>query len=156
MKALVNNFLEEKINLKTFITLIINNEFISDKSIYKVLDSHPNTDKSSITYLVLYYLKNYTFSQSNDFICFLESIRDEVDNDFNCCVIYHTLDDDIAIFIIDHVYFIINNNKVPTNIILPNELQNKYSFCVNCNHELFFEDKLLLDAYEFYIISNET
>ena len=80
--------------------------------------------------------------------------KDEIDNDFSQEIKFHHLVDNIIIFQIDHLYFIINNSIERIKVNLPNSLQNDYRFCVNCNHEIYFKDTLLLEPYEFYIISD--
>ena len=152
MKTIISDFLRDKINLEEFINVVSTNTLSINEETFDILNNYENIDKSSIAFLILYYIGKCKFSKENDFIFFLDSILDETDNDFSKDVIYIKKDVNEVIFRIDQVYFIINSSSLPTNIVLPKELQNNNHFCLNCNHELYFGESLHLDSFEFYLI----
>lgn len=155
MEKLINDLMSNKITLTEFIYDCKKINKLCEESVIKTLDSYRDEDHSAIVYLILYYIYKHKFTSSNPFISFLDSIEDEIDIDYSKEVKYHYIDGNQVVFQIDHLYFIINNSSKALYITLPNELQSDYLFCVNCNHELYFEEKLLLESYEFYILSNE-
>ena len=59
-----------------------------------------------------------------------------------------------CVLLVMMLFFIINNQEEQANVLLPSNLQNDYQFCVNCNHDLYFKEQLILEPYEFYIISD--
>ena len=150
----LKNFMDNKIDLNLFIKDIFKKTMCAEETIHKVLDSYQDEDHSSIAYLILYYIYKANFKTANPFISFLYSIEDETSNDFSKEIIFHYQEGNIAIFQIDHLFFIINNQEEQASVLLPSDLQNDYQFCVNCNHELYFKEQLLLEPYEFYIISD--
>lgn len=155
MEALLKEFLNNRVNIKEFINLLINNKYkVNENEIISLLDKENDEEKTSIVYLILYFIYRHQFVSSNPFLDFLDSIKSETENDFTKEIIYCYLHDNVAIFKIDHIYFIINNNDDSITVDLPTDIQNDYQFCVNCNHELYFGKTLHLESYEFYLISD--
>lgn len=155
MIELITSLLDNKITLESFINFIKNNHYdFNEDALCNLLDNNQNEEQSSIVYLLLYFVYKYSFFHQNDFLMFLDSIKYETDNDFSKDIIYIYNKENIAIFKIDHIYFIINNNDENININLPHDLQNDYQFCINCNHELYFGKTLMLESFEFYLISD--
>lgn len=154
MEKLITDLMSNKITLTTFIKECKNITSFDEEKAIKALDVYQDEDRSAIVFLILYYIYKYRFTKQSPFISFLESIEDEIDNDFDKDCLFHYLNENITIFQIDHLYFIINNNEDSFSVTLPTNLQNDYQFCVNCNHDLYFEEQLQLESYEFYIISD--
>ena len=154
MNKLLVELLSNNIKLSEFVEKLPNSSSILESDIHNLLDSYNDEDRTAIAYLCLYYISKINFKIKKPFIMFLDSIEDEIDNDFSQEIKFHHLVDNIIIFQIDHLYFIINNSIERIKVNLPNSLQNDYRFCVNCNHEIYFEDALLLEPYEFYIVSD--
>lgn len=154
MEQLITDLMNNKITLKTFVKDFKNTSNLNEEKVFNILNSYKDEDRSAIVLLILYYIFKFKFSFQNPFISFLNSIEDETDNDFNKEYLLHYLECNVAIFQIDHLYFIINNTEDEISITLPSNLQNDYQFCVNCNHDLYFEEQLQLESYEFYIISD--
>lgn len=156
MNELIIEFMENKITLSDFVEkLNIQSHNIIDEEIHYLLNSYKDEDRSSLVYLILYFIYKHQFKDKTPFISFLDSIKDNTANNFNSEIIYHYLIDNVVIFQIDHLYFIVNNNLDPITVELPKDIQNGYQFCVNCNHELYFGEILILEPYEFYVISDD-
>lgn len=155
METLIKEFLGGKINISNFINFMnCNNYTFDEERIISLLNKEDDEEKTSIIYLILYFIYKHKFKNSNPFIDFLDSIKDETDNDFAKDIVYCYLNENVAIFKIDHIYFIINNNDDSITVDLPEDIQDDYQFCVNCNHELYFGKTLHLESYEFYLISD--
>lgn len=155
MLELIKDFIDLKYDAETFISLIIKNDInkFNPKKIVDLLDYCDNIDQSSIIYLLLYFIKKIKFENiEHDFVDFLESIEYEADNDFNKEIEWVLKEKNFLIFSIDNVYFLINNSNRSTKLTLPKEMQNEELFCLNCNHELLFEETLNLEPYEFYLV----
>ena len=156
MKALLNDFVTNKINLVDFIKSIQTTKYtFNEQDIHNTLESYNDEEKSALAYLLLYYIYKYNFTIKNDFIYFLDSIKYETANDFNKDIKFHLVMDNVVIFQIDKIFFILNNNEDSITVTLPDSLKNDYQFCINCNHELYFKEHLVLESYEFYMISIE-
>lgn len=154
MEKLINDLMSNNITLSMFLKESVKIKEINEELIFKTLDTFEDEDRSAIVFLVLYYICKHHFTKTNPFISFLNSIEDETDNDFTKEYEFHYVEGNIIIFQIDHLYFIVNNSSDPVSVTLPSVLQNDYQFCVNCNHDLYFDEQLLVEPYEFYIISD--
>ena len=154
MNKLLTNFMANSIDLNQFIEGLLKGQLCSEETIHQILESSNDEDHSAIAYLILYYIYKFPFKLNNPFISFLDSIEYETSNDFSKELKVHYLKENIMIFQIDHLFFIINNQEEQANVLLPSNLQNDYQFCVNCNHDLYFKEQLILEPYEFYIISD--
>jgi hypothetical protein len=154
MNKLLSKILATNINLSEFVNKLSGVSSMNEEDLHQLLESYHNEDQISIIYLCLYYIYKYNFLVEKPFIMFLNSIKDEIDNDFTKELKFHYQLNNVIIFQIDHLYFIVNYSDDSIKVTLPNNIQNDYQFCVNCNHELYFKEQLLLEPYEFYIISD--
>ena len=156
MLQLIIQLADSKINIETFVNLLINNEYktIDEVEISKYLDSLDNEDKSTIIFLILYFIGKLKFDSITNYTTeFFNSILDEIDNDLNDEVIWHLKNKEVLVFSINDVYFLINNNSDSFKLDLPNEIKEKTLFCLNCNHELYFDKSISLEPFEFYILT---
>ena len=68
MKTIISDFLRDKIDLEEFINVVSTNTLSINEETFDILNNYENIDKSSIAFLILYYIGKCKFSKENDFI----------------------------------------------------------------------------------------
>lgn len=152
---IIGEFLDNKCSLKTIIDYLNTNITLDENAIAEAIFSRNENERRYLLIILLYFVKKTTFSNyDSPFIGFLNSISLETDNDFDQQIVWHLIDEEVTLFQIDHVYFILNNSNNEETIVLPDPIKNTHKICVNCNDSLKLGEKLKLQPVEFYMISD--
>lgn len=65
--------------------------------------------------------------------------------------IWHKASDNIIIYQKNNLFFIINNNDCPKNIVLPNILKNRTVYSLTCASEKHLKDTFVVGSYKYFI-----
>lgn len=155
LSDLVDSFINQKINLKTYIDLVENLKITNKQSLqdffYKFKTDH-DIDKSMNALLILWLL-NYDYlkdlkNDSNIYISYFVELASNI-NSSSLEIVF--LADFLLVARLDELYFIINHDSHENEIDLPNVLQYASVYCYNCNDNMNLNDKLLLPEFSFYV-----
>ena len=161
-----NDFFTKKINYIDFRTKLYNwfdqatieqlhqfNDYIIDDQ-FTAYDA----DMVMLTYITVWLYPN-RFNKNIEIMCadnmymgFLREVKLSYKNDFDkgLDIVKQTLN--YEIYKANNIYIICNISDIDLNIPLPKELQQKTTYCVNCNDDVDLEDKVELYPYGFYIL----
>ncbi len=153
---LINDFINEKINLKDYLIKIKQYQ-INDISSFKLfLENYNDTNKMDQrmnALLILWFYKHDYFNNleydDNEYLSYIEEIQEDIDN---YKLDYITIENNYLIIKLSNYYFIINHNNHLVKIPLPEELQYQAVYCLNCNDDMKLKDKISLPEFSFYVL----